>query len=181
MEFRDWTAADWHAYLRPKWLQMEAIKNETCHHPNKRLTRRVCADGQVRYMAQCPKCGKTSRTSLKKKDGDAINPPPPAYHDGLYEQTLASRHARLKPSAEAFYSAYDEYLRSTVWMVKRQICLETRFGRCAHCDAEAQQAHHLTYERVGNEHPDDLLPLCATCHQRAHATTESEIFPEVFL
>jgi hypothetical protein len=28
--------------------------------------------------------------------------------------------------------------------------------------------HHLTYERLGEEHPDDLLLLCSPCHNLEH-------------
>ena len=30
------------------------------------------------------------------------------------------------------------------------------------------EVHHLTYERVGHEHPDDLIVLCPACHAAAH-------------
>jgi len=30
------------------------------------------------------------------------------------------------------------------------------------------QVHHLTYARMGNEHPDDLIALCPGCHAKRH-------------
>ena len=43
-------------------------------------------------------------------------------------------------------------------------------GKCRHvgCDADAEQVHHLTYERVGYEILDDLVSTCAACHEREH-------------
>ena len=30
------------------------------------------------------------------------------------------------------------------------------------------EVHHLSYERVGRELPEDLVALCPGCHRRAH-------------
>jgi|SRR5215472_14775278 len=30
------------------------------------------------------------------------------------------------------------------------------------------EVHHLTYKRLGHEHPDDLIVLCPGCHAKAH-------------
>lgn len=181
MKQDDIAQSDWHAVLKPLWLKMRAIEDETCLHPHKRITRRVLDNGQVRYMAQCPDCGKTSRKSLKQRVGDAMDTPPLPYADGLYEQTLAHRHARLGPAASAFYKAYDEYLSSPAWRQKRALCLATTSGACLHCGATAQTAHHVTYARIGNEQSEDLVPLCEPCHREIHGAQKSEIFPEVFL
>src|SRR5437879_13781310 len=35
-------------------------------------------------------------------------------------------------------------------------------------EAMATHMHHLTYERAGNELPEDLLHLCIRCHMGAH-------------
>jgi hypothetical protein len=32
--------------------------------------------------------------------------------------------------------------------------------------------HHLTYLRLGDEHDDDLVPLCATHHGQLHWTLD---------
>jgi hypothetical protein len=172
---------EWHAALYPLWREMRRIEEGTCHHPKKALTRRICTNGQIRYMAQCPDCGKTSRRSLKQHIGAAMNPPPPLYADGLHEKVLSDRYARLRPAKSAFYRAYDEYLLSPAWAEKRAQCLSTTSGICLHCGAPARQAHHVIYAQVGDECPEDLVPLCEPCHTEIHATAKSEIFPEVFL
>ncbi len=34
------------------------------------------------------------------------------------------------------------------------------------CTNEAKQVHHLTYERIGKEHLEDLQALCPECHMQ---------------
>lgn len=36
------------------------------------------------------------------------------------------------------------------------------------------QVHHLTYDRLGRERPEDLLPLCISCHKREHKRLREE-------
>jgi 5-methylcytosine-specific restriction endonuclease McrA len=46
--------------------------------------------------------------------------------------------------------------------------------RCTRCPSEDNLAvHHLTYERLGSEHPDDLITLCRTCHKLDHGRDPS--------
>lgn len=64
---------------------------------------------------------------------------------------------------------YHAYLRSPEWKAKRDAQVETAGGRCQVCNSTKQlNCHHRTYERIGNEIPDDLFVLCADCHQIFH-------------
>jgi len=36
-------------------------------------------------------------------------------------------------------------------------------------EAGEAEVHHLTYDRLYAELPDDLIGLCPGCHRRAHA------------
>ena len=69
---------------------------------------------------------------------------------------------------------YDEYLQTPQWKERRHIMLE-RFGhRCQLCNEKSSlgnhlEVHHRTYERRGNELPEDLTVLCRKCHDLFHA------------
>jgi AAA domain/HNH endonuclease len=68
--------------------------------------------------------------------------------------------------------AYRRYLNSQAWAAKRGEILARADGECEECGAglgpgEAE-VHHLSYERVGRELPEDLVALCPGCHRRAH-------------
>jgi hypothetical protein len=64
---------------------------------------------------------------------------------------------------------YDEYLRSPEWKERRDRIVKRDRGQCQSCTSKSQlQVHHMTYERIGNEHDDDLVTVCHACHQRIH-------------
>jgi hypothetical protein len=67
--------------------------------------------------------------------------------------------------------AYVAYLKSPEWLIKRAQIMHRASGHCERCGpggAPPAEVHHLTYERVYDERPGDLIALCAPCHRRAH-------------
>jgi 5-methylcytosine-specific restriction endonuclease McrA len=84
---------------------------------------------------------------------------------------LLARWAFRKPrnSTSDWWAWYNAYLRSAEWKMKREGVLLRSQGRCEKCDKRLPiQVHHLTYERVGNELPEDLAALCFDCHRPIH-------------
>src|SRR5215475_10158177 len=86
-------------------------------------------------------------------------------------------------------ASYREYLASAEWKLRRDDALHRAYYRCQSPTCPEPQlrslsdedlrfvceeylpphhyrleVHHLTYERLGNEHPDDLIVLCPQCH-----------------
>ena len=69
---------------------------------------------------------------------------------------------------------YDSYIKSQVWLERRNKYFQTHEKRCYMCGSTQNiQLHHKTYERVGREPDDDLEPLCAECHKKVHEFVES--------
>lgn len=68
------------------------------------------------------------------------------------------------------WHAYDDYLRSAVWQSKRRRALRRAGQACQVCNArQPLQVHHREYPaRWGDEPDDDLVVLCAACHQLFH-------------
>lgn len=63
---------------------------------------------------------------------------------------------------------YLSYINSGKWRNKSKRIRKKR-GACEHCGSiHRLQVHHLTYERLGNELPSDLLVLCRDCHLVIH-------------
>lgn len=59
----------------------------------------------------------------------------------------------------------------TRWMVKTR-----SQGLCERCQRrKAIHMHHLTYERAGNERPEDLQHICLCCHIKLHPRHAKEI------
>jgi phage terminase large subunit GpA-like protein len=49
---------------------------------------------------------------------------------------------------------------------------------CEHCgERRAVQAHHLTYERLGDELLTDLLAVCLECHEEIHGRKIGDDIP----
>ena len=63
---------------------------------------------------------------------------------------------------------YNEYLKSKKWAKKRKKILK-RDPLCQAClKAKSQQAHHLTYDHVGDEFMFELIGVCIPCHKKIH-------------
>lgn len=79
-------------------------------------------------------------------------------------------------------AAYDAYLTSHVWRARRKAWYAAWLSRCGTppkclvCDREwslrSGHLHHLTYQRLGNEDDEDLVPLCPRHHKRLHRVLE---------
>lgn len=101
---------------------------------------------------------KATMDDLHKKI-DLIEP----YYDrvkAIYE------NARL---AELKSMDYKTYLKTDEWQRKRLDALERARDVCEKCgSADNLQVHHKTYERRGEELPEDLIVLCTKCHRAEH-------------
>lgn len=69
-------------------------------------------------------------------------------------------------------SNYEEYLKSNIWREKADEAKKRAGYRCQVCNVSQAQvrldAHHRTYERLGNELPEDITILCRNCHKLFH-------------
>jgi 5-methylcytosine-specific restriction endonuclease McrA len=71
---------------------------------------------------------------------------------------------------------YATYLKSSQWREIRRQALAWAFHRCERCGSKPTdlEVHHLTYERLGDEHLHDLEVLCPPCHLAADAEREAK-------
>mgnify|MGYP003396071382 CR=1 FL=1 len=61
---------------------------------------------------------------------------------------------------------YDKYIVSEEWREKADAAKERAEHRCQVCNGgRFLDAHHRTYERLGNELDSDITVLCRDCHQ----------------
>lgn len=64
---------------------------------------------------------------------------------------------------------YEKYLNSEAWQARRQAVLWIAGHRCQACNSDDPlDVHHRTYQRIGNEVPEDLIALCRKCHDVFH-------------
>lgn len=64
---------------------------------------------------------------------------------------------------------YSEYLEQPEWQKTRLRAIERDGSICRACgSSERLNVHHVTYERTGEERPEDLTTLCRDCHELFH-------------
>ena len=69
---------------------------------------------------------------------------------------------------------YSLYLRSARWKTLRFKRISESKFKCESCrSTEKLEAHHLTYDRIFREQMDDLMTLCAYCHDKAEGFVKS--------
>lgn len=72
---------------------------------------------------------------------------------------------------------YRRYLASREWALLKEQVRERSEGWCEFCElAPYEETHHITYERIGHEHLDDLLATCKECHRWLSAKTQHSPF-----
>ncbi len=67
-----------------------------------------------------------------------------------------------------------EYLLTPEWRERRAWLLAATGYRCSRCGmySKVLDVHHRTYERLGDEAPQDIVALCRRCHQDEHARVD---------
>lgn len=68
-------------------------------------------------------------------------------------------------------SYYHDYLKSERWSYTARAAKRRVGYKCQVCNSsdETLDAHHRTYERLGDERDEDITVLCRTCHGLFHA------------
>lgn len=64
---------------------------------------------------------------------------------------------------------YHEYIKTEAWRERAEAAKQRVEHRCQICNRPSKRVtldvHHRTYERLGNERPEDLTVLCRGCHE----------------
>jgi 5-methylcytosine-specific restriction endonuclease McrA len=82
---------------------------------------------------------------------------------------FAAEEVTMSNPAHSRVAAYHWYLGSAFWRERREFILERASHICEKCGKRrATEVHHLTYIRVFQELPSDLVALCKPCHAEIH-------------
>lgn len=143
-----------------------------CTHPNAMAFGwRTYRNGQRKIYAFCAMCPAIDGPLSTTVYGHLATVDVPDQRLLAREISVASRRwfelRSMQRSAE-WWARYSTYLRSPEWLALRRRILDRdptcRLGRPG-CQTLSTQAHHLTYERVFNEDPLDLIGVCFACHE----------------
>lgn len=93
-----------------------------------------------------------------------------AHHFGVSESHVGHCEAKFRVR---FMRAvpYRTYLTLEHWQRQRKKALDRSGHKCSLCSGTNRlDVHHRTYERLGEEAPEDLTVLCRRCHENFHKT-----------
>jgi len=104
-----------------------------------------------------------------KWPGDELDWEQPIGHLPPHEN-IKSWHASPEREKELRALPYAEYLRTPEWHYRRRQTIQAAERKCQNCRCyhHLLNVHHRSYERLGNEDPDDLVVLCEHCHLEEH-------------
>lgn len=75
----------------------------------------------------------------------------------------------IEPNLAAFMHMKHKYLQSQEWRTKRELTLRRDRHCCRKCYSTSNlDVHHIRYSNIPNEHLDELITLCRSCHQSEH-------------
>lgn len=153
-----------------KWLELDH-----CTHMTTTRVVYPLDNGQIRQRFQCAGCGQLSgfKTMDKSREWpmfvDVVTPLRIAREEAReYAQAMADMVREEKNSD--WWRWYTNYLKSPMWMTRRDVVLERDNYRCTAmlkgCQGRANQVHHLTYDHAGNEPLFELVSVCEGCHNQ---------------
>ena len=67
------------------------------------------------------------------------------------------------------FREYKNYIASDRWARKKQKYFQKHKKECSACGQKNNiHLHHKTYSRLTIERPNDLVPICKSCHDKIH-------------
>lgn len=148
---------------------------------------RTRSNGTGAYVIQCLSCGREVR-AVSKQSNEVIRLTERIPFDEelkvAYQQRQRDLWAKREREREderarkdtEWWRFYNAYLLTPTWRAKRAAVLDRAAGLCEGCRLNpATQAHHLTYDHVGNELLFELVAICGACHRRLHPEMDDEL------
>ena len=154
-----------------------------CQHQDSRPRLKKYDRGGVRALRQCLTCGRKASNFISNSGvTEAWDVDLEDRIKADYDLTIqAWEHSRIQAldgaenaASHAWWNAYDEYLKTSVWALKRELVLQRCNGVCESCfQRPAAHVHHLKYPKVfGLEPLWDLKGVCIPCHKLMHPHME---------
>lgn len=92
--------------------------------------------------------------------------------EGLYNTGV--EEMLMSKMRDVGYNTYSEYLLSKYWESFKLRYFTEHKNRCFVCGKTHCQLHHITYERLGCELFQDVIPLCGGCHCHVHKLVKNQ-------
>ena len=70
---------------------------------------------------------------------------------------------------------YNSYLESPAWKLLRGDARRRANGKCEMCNGTPDHVHHIKYpKQFKDDHIDNLLVVCESCHRKLHGIRTSK-------
>lgn len=165
-------AADAALEVQRQWYEMNV---KDCLHEKTKLYVTVCVNGVHQYRKQCQTCGHVFGPIAYRHINHHDRQSAGERNDSIRERWLAPYYAmrdlteELKAEARGIRWApgfRGMYMASPQWAVKRLGVMRRANYQCEECKlADADEIHHVTYSRLGNEDLEHLKAVCSPCHR----------------
>lgn len=153
--------------------------SKTCEHEQAHWTRFLCMSSetgqrtsrQINIRKQCTVCGYFIEQSKRCFHPDWENYPEFDYElrKRISDECWQGVSSLPPPELMEEEFDYDKYLQSDEWKKLRKLVFKRCDNVCEGCGvSRAQQVHHLTYKRIGDELLFDLVGVCNSCHEYIH-------------
>jgi hypothetical protein len=171
-------------------LNHNIVNRPECHHPDARLVKVIASGtGAEMFACQCVICGNKATTWIPHKcikfpgdvpDEKSKTPTIRELMSKSIEQLKELKQLALEQAWEFRNSYRLNYYKSPQWADLRERTLQRAGYVCEQCRVNrAKQAHHLTYERLGNELLNDLLAVCISCHEELHGIDRQKFMAQI--
>ena len=147
----------------------------SCNNHNFEYAKKLKSNGDYFIKKQCFKCGESISSQCKfldiggKNKLHLIRDFDEDLNNSFYELKREVKIEMRKEEILKHTKKYYEYLESDLWKLKRKYVLKRDNNICQAClSAEANDVHHLTYNRVFDEPLFDLISVCRNCHKKIH-------------
>lgn len=150
-----------------------------CEHQHSEPRLKKYERGGVRALMQCLQCGQKASNFMavagvtKSWDVELEDRVRRDYEAAKaeWERDRLDAHEHANETANRqWWTAYDKYLKTSVWAIKRELVLERCGGVCESCgQRRVEHVHHKKYPNVfGLEPLWDLAGVCVPCHKLIH-------------
>lgn len=166
-------------------MQNVTDSTSACEHESKAIRVKTDVLGRKLWQFQCLDCGAAASSFIKQKDVPVADMLKPVAWDTALEdrgrETFTSAYAEQyrrekERQNEEWWQRYTAYLKTEAWRRKREAVLKRDNFVCRAClSRRSVQAHHLTYQHVGDEPLFDLVAVCMECHEKITQMDRREI------
>lgn len=179
-------------YQHPRWKSKSGIWLEAHHLSYARVKNEHYAD----LITLCSECheaisdyednGLSASESWSKRAKEVKNALRETLEQAQQHAEKRSRGTNILEKLKTKRQLYQEYLRSEQWKNLREITLFLDSDKCQICGYKKDlldkmnrlEVHHLTYENFGEERMQELITLCAWCHDAIETYHEQFNLPE---